>query len=115
MPDPQPDPGRRCASPFCRKELPADATSRRRYCSGACRQAAWRIEHPAAVTRPSLTAPEELEAMEEAARRRAAHLAALAQHVVRLEQIPLSSRARHHDRVDRLLVLVNGLPGSGKS
>ncbi|WP_176903101.1 AAA family ATPase [Nonomuraea maritima] len=32
-----------------------------------------------------------------------------------LEQIPLSSQARHHDRVDRLLVLVNGLPGSGKS
>ncbi|MFB4294882.1 AAA family ATPase [Nonomuraea sp. ATR24] len=33
----------------------------------------------------------------------------------RLEQIPLSLRARHHNRMDRLLVLVNGLPGSGKS
>ncbi|MBF8190120.1 hypothetical protein ITP53_31230 [Nonomuraea sp. K274] len=80
MPDPQAEPRRRCASPFCRKTLPAGSTGRRRYCSGACRQAAWRIDNPIAVPRPVRPSQHELAALEDDVRRRAAHLAACAQH-----------------------------------
>ncbi|MEU6721928.1 hypothetical protein ABZ897_61735 [Nonomuraea sp. NPDC046802] len=78
---PRPDGARRCAAPFCRKTLPPDATPRRRYCSGACRQAAWRIDNPAAIPQSAPIAPEELQALEDAVRRRAAHLAVHAQHI----------------------------------
>ncbi|MEV4013120.1 hypothetical protein AB0J35_21685 [Nonomuraea angiospora] len=78
---PQAGPGRRCASPLCRKALPADASARRRYCSGACRQAAWRIDNPVAVPAPARPSPNELAALEDDVRRRAAHLAAHAQDV----------------------------------
>lgn len=72
---------RRCASPFCRKALPADATGRRRYCSGTCRQAAWRIDHPAATPAPARPSPEELAALEDKVRRRAGHIAVHAQRI----------------------------------
>ncbi|MGW4800974.1 hypothetical protein ACWEPC_51995 [Nonomuraea sp. NPDC004297] len=78
---PQAEGARRCASPFCRKTLPAGATGRRRYCSGACRQAAWRIGNPVAVPAPARPSREELAALEDKVRRRAGHIAVHAQHI----------------------------------
>ncbi|MEU7856937.1 hypothetical protein [Nonomuraea sp. NPDC049141] len=105
MPDLQAVPERRCASPLCRKVLPADATGRRRYCSGACRQAAWRIDHPAAVPKPDPASPDELAALQADVRRRAAHLAVHAQHVAD----PLAGSGKQAVALRSLPGLVEGL------
>ncbi|MFI9553169.1 hypothetical protein [Nonomuraea endophytica] len=77
--------GRRCASPTCRNLLPAGATSRRSYCSGACRMTAWRITTgPTATPRPPAPSPAERDALAQAVRERAEHLAAAAHHIATL-------------------------------
>ncbi|MFC5833156.1 hypothetical protein [Nonomuraea insulae] len=105
MADSQAEPGRRCASPFCRNRLPADATTRRRYCSGACRQAAWRIDNPFATPAPAPPDPHELAVLEEKVRRRAAHLAVHAKHIAD----PLTGTGKQTVALRTLPDLVEGL------
>ncbi|GAA3702565.1 hypothetical protein GCM10022224_080500 [Nonomuraea antimicrobica] len=106
MPDPQATPdARRCALPVCRKVLPADATARRRYCSGACRQAAWRFDLPVAAPKQAPASPKDLEELEAGVRRRAAHLAVHAQYVAD----PLAGSGKQAVALRVLPGLVDGL------
>ncbi|MFI6740917.1 hypothetical protein ACIBI9_49045 [Nonomuraea sp. NPDC050451] len=102
---PQAEGTRRCASPLCRKMLPADASARRRYCSGACRQAAWRIDNPVAVPAPVRPRPHDLAALEDDVRRRAVHLAVHAQHIAD----PLASTGKQAVALRTLPALVDDL------